>query len=76
MNTVALKNAAGITKMIVLADENGKALELSQSAAALLAAKTPFASVSRNNFSGSSARIVRGRKIPGVPFTYYVRVKG
>jgi len=74
-NTIALKNAAGITKMVVLADENGKALELTQSAASLLAAQTKGASVSRNNFSGSRACIVRGRKYPATPFTYYVRIR-
>ena len=75
MNTVALKKADGIVKMVVLADESGSPLRMTKSEATLLAMKTENASVSKDNYSSTPVYDKRGRYVKSVNASYFVRIK-
>jgi hypothetical protein len=75
INTVELKKADNVVKMVVLADENGKALRMSKSEATLKAATIENASVSRDNFNGTPKYDKRGRYIGSCYNLYMVRIR-
>lgn len=75
MNTVALKKADGVVKMVVLADEAGKPLRMSKSEATLKAMSIEGASVSHDNYNGTPVYDKKGRYVKTSYNLYFVRIK-